>query len=101
MTQVPARGSLPIEIKLLEEAAHTLAAVGRELEATLARLAALREEYPSLSPEERPARAAEYRQLRREAEYRLWCLVVQREALGIRLNEEVYRLYPLPPARLE
>ncbi|MCA9600327.1 MAG: hypothetical protein KC776_43785 [Myxococcales bacterium] len=48
---------------------------------------------------ERPELVEEFNAQRKVAERRVWELRVQREALGIRRNEMLAKLYPIPPRR--
>jgi hypothetical protein len=70
---------LSIERELQQERATSLGRAGEKLEAAMKQW---RESGAA------PARA--------EAQKRLWYLVVQREALGLRRHREVYELYGVP-----
>jgi hypothetical protein len=78
---------MPIEKELVAEKASSLARSAAQLEAALAALAEAER-----SPVGAPAAA------RAEAARRLWYLVVQREAIGLRNHEDLFRLYRIPPA---
>jgi hypothetical protein len=81
---------LPVELELMAEKASALALAAGKLEAALAALAAA--DQPA-APEATRKRRSE---LRSEAARRLWYLIVQREAIGLRSHEDVFRLYRIP-----
>jgi hypothetical protein len=81
---------LPVELELMAEKASALAQASAKLEAALAALAAA--DQPAAPDETRKRRS----QLRAEAARRLWYLIVQREAIGLRSHEDVFRLYRIP-----
>lgn len=85
------------EAELREEAALSLGRVGRRLEASAARLHELAERWPQLTPDERQTAREEERIVRERFRYLRWSLGVQREAMGLRLQEAVELAYPEPP----
>ena len=93
----PIGGWLAIEIELRAEAAAALKRQGQMLDRQLAALRELRELLPRLSGPERQRKTEEYRELRKQAEHRRWCLVVQREAMGIYHHDVLDQVYPVPP----
>ncbi|HSM91980.1 MAG TPA: DUF6665 family protein [Anaeromyxobacteraceae bacterium] len=80
MSKVDAQESIVREIQ--SEKAATLARAARGLERALAELEAA-------PPERRPEAFA-------EAAERLWCVVVQREAMGVLRHETLYETYRVP-----
>jgi hypothetical protein len=84
---------LPVELELMAEKASSLAVASAKLEAALAALAAADQPASSGAVETRGRRS----ELRAEAARRLWYLIVQREAIGLRSHEDVFRLYRIPP----
>ncbi len=106
--------ALPVEAELLGEKASALGSAGERLEAALAAIAALDVEIAALpsaaapgaafggrdlDERERGARELVERRaaLRHYASEQLWYLIVQREAMGLRVHDEVYRFYKIPP----
>jgi len=91
-----------LEVEIVAEMA---AALGRAEERLLVALVELEVAGRSLgdtrSPEDRRARAAEFNAARDVALRRRWELVIQREAIGMRRNEIVERLYPISPRSRE
>jgi hypothetical protein len=97
-SKAPIGGTLAIEVQLRAEAASAMKAAGQKLERQLAELQALGRKVQALAPgPERERRLAEYRERRREAEHRKWCLIVQREAMGLSNHEVVEEIYRVPP----
>lgn len=89
---------LPVEVEFQKEKAFGLRRTGLKLDDLLAELAKL--ELALRAAQEGPARArhlAQYREVRKQAEYQKWCLMVQREACGLRNHRDLDLLYPLPP----
>jgi hypothetical protein len=76
-----------LDYEIAQEQVAALGRMGRALEAALAALA----EYERLAPRG-PARA----KLVAEASDALWCLMVQREAMGLRDPQPVLRHYRVP-----
>lgn len=74
----------PIESELQKERASSLGRAGEALERALSEW------------REASAKGADAAALRAEAQKRLWYLVVQREALGLRRHRELYDLYGIP-----
>lgn len=89
-------GPLPFEVMLLKERASALGHAGSELEKALDKLRAFEAELDKLSGEAKAKRASEHKALRAQAEKRLWYLLIQREAMGIRRHEEVFATYRVP-----
>jgi hypothetical protein len=85
------------EKELHQERATTLGRTGQKLEQLIEQLLALRARLESLPADEREPHIAAYEQLHKDAHYQMWCLVVTREALGLRQHRELEDLYPIPP----
>jgi hypothetical protein len=88
---------LAIEVQLRQEKASALRRTGEKLEKMNAELTLLGGELGALSGPAREKRVARYQELRAQAEYERWCLIVQREAMGLFDHSEVDLLYPIPP----
>lgn len=88
---------LSIELEMRRETVSSLRMVGRKLEDLLEELGRLEAEVAAASGAHREAKAASYRELRKQAEHQRWCLIVQREAMGLRIHKVIDELYPLPP----
>ncbi|AKQ67756.1 hypothetical protein A176_004668 [Myxococcus hansupus] len=67
------------------------------MEALLAELAQVEAQLKSRRDKDRAAQIARHQSLRKDAEYQRWCFIVQREACGFFLHDDVDRYYPLPP----
>ncbi len=76
----------PVESELQKERAASLGRTGAQLEQSL-------EAWRTAQ-----ARGGDVGALRAEAQKRLWYLVVQREAVGLRNHRDVYELYGIPRA---
>jgi len=85
--------ALPVEKELLAEKA---AALGRASEGLTAALAALFQADDALARDPRPELRKRRRELRDVAAERLWCLLIQREAVGIFQHEGMYREQRVP-----
>ena len=85
-----------LESEILAEQAAALGRIGRRLEADIAELLELRAEIRRPGAPV-PALQERYRGLLREARRQLWVLMVQREALGFRRNDELAAIYRIPP----
>lgn len=93
-----ARDSL--ERELVREMAAALGRAEDKLNAALLRLELAEHALAAASDDaERRCRAATYERERRGALQARWELVIQRESVGIRRNDIVERLYPIPPRR--
>jgi hypothetical protein len=88
---------LAVEVQLRQEKASALRRVGDKLENLIGKLAKLEEELRTLSGSPRAKKLAEYEQLWADADYQRWCLVIQREAMGLFDHAEVDLMYPRPP----
>lgn len=88
--------ALPVEHELLAEKASALARAGDALAAAVAALAAADAALEAASPDERPALRTRRRELRDLAAERLWCLLVQREAIGLYQHEGMLREHRVP-----
>jgi len=86
--------ALPVEKELLAEKA---AALGRAGESLALALAALAKADAALAIDPSPALRARRRELRDIAAERLWCCLVQREAVGIFQHEGLLREQRVPP----
>lgn len=100
--QSSALGSLQQEI--LGEMAASLGRAEANIEEALLACELLGKDVDELgargaSPEELAAAVRAFNEQRLVAQRRIWELVVQREALGLRRHELVERLYPVPPAK--
>jgi hypothetical protein len=94
----PIGGSLAIEIALKAEAANSLKALGHRLDRQLTELRQLGQQVRAMAPgPARDKKVAEYNEKRRDAEYRQWTLIVQREAMGLFNHEDVEEIYRVPP----
>jgi hypothetical protein len=89
--------ALPVEQELLAEKASALARAGESLTAALAALARADTALTAALPEERPALKTRRRELRDLAAERLWCLLVQRESIGLYQHEAMIREQGVPP----
>jgi hypothetical protein len=74
----------PLEKELQRERATSLGRAGAQLEQALA------------AWRDAQAKGGDAGELRKEAQKRLWYLIVQREALGLRRHRELYELYAIP-----
>jgi hypothetical protein len=81
-----------LDYELAQEMASTLGRLGRELETTIAALAAFDTQAAEPAGADRGARAV----LVRNAARALWHFVVQRESLGLRDTARVLREYRVP-----
>jgi hypothetical protein len=88
---------LAIEVQLRQEKASALRRVGDKLEKLIGELTGLERELQAASGPKRAERLARYQQLRAEAEHQRWCLIVQREAMGLWNHAEVDLMYRIPP----
>lgn len=93
----PIGGTLAIELQLKAEAASALRETGQMLERLLAQLEDARLRLLDATGAERASRMDAYRELHKQASYRKWCLVVQREAMGLNHHGELELHYPIPP----
>ena len=97
-SKAPIGGTLAVEVALRAEAASSIKALGHRLDRQLSELRQLREQVLALSPgPTRDKKLAEYEEKRRDAEYRQWTLIVQREAMGLFNHEDVEDIYRVPP----
>lgn len=85
------------EEELRQERAYTLGRAADALESLLARLETLRQSLDEVPGPERAEKVAEYNRVREQARYRFWCIVVQREAIGLWQHEELQAAYRIPP----
>jgi hypothetical protein len=88
---------LAVEVGIRQEKAGALRRVGEKLETLIAEMKRLDGELRTLSGPPRARRVGEYQQLWSDADYQRWCLIVQREAIGLWNHAEVDLMYPLPP----
>lgn len=88
---------LAIEIAIRQEKVGALRRVGETVEKLLGELKDLERQLRPLTGPARAKPLAMYQQLRADAEYQRWCLVVQREAMGLFDHSEVDLMYPVPP----
>ena len=94
----PVGGSLAIEVQLRAEAASSVRALGQRIEKQLAELQQLGQQVRAMAPSPaRDKKLAEYDEKRRDAEYRKWTLIVQREAMGLYNHDDVEEIYRVPP----
>jgi hypothetical protein len=97
-SKAPIGGTLAIEVALRAEAANSLKALGHRLDRELAELRKLGQQVQAMAPGAvREKKLAEYTEKRREAEYRKWTLIVQREAIGLFNHDDVEEIYRVPP----
>jgi hypothetical protein len=96
--KAPIGGTLAIEVALRAEAANSLKALGHRLDRQLTELKQLGQQVRAMAPgPAREKKLAEYSEKRRDAEYRQWTLIVQREAMGLFNHEDVEEIYRIPP----
>ncbi|MDY7225645.1 hypothetical protein [Hyalangium rubrum] len=88
---------LAIEVQIRQEKASALRRTGDKLEKLIVELARLERELPALSGPVRAKKLTEYQQTRASAEHERWCLIVQREAMGLWNHSEVDLMYRIPP----
>ena len=88
---------MPVEQELLAEKASALARAGDGLSAALDALFRADAALAAATPDERPALKTKRRELRDVAAERLWCLLVQREAIGLLQHEAMLREQRVPP----
>ncbi len=94
----PVGGSLAIEVQLRAEAASSVRALGQRIERQLAELQQLGQQVRAMAPSPaRDRKLTEYDEKRRDAEYRKWTLIVQREAMGLYNHDDVEEIYRVPP----
>jgi hypothetical protein len=74
----------PMEKELQRERAASLGRAGAQLEQAL------------VAWRNAQAKGGDTGELRKEAQKRLWYLIVQREALGLRRHRDLYELYAIP-----
>jgi hypothetical protein len=86
------------EHEIREEMASALGRVARRLERKLAALEEMRRTLPASGTPARAALVRAFADLRAGAEHDLYCLQVQREAMGLRDHRELLALYRLPAA---
>jgi hypothetical protein len=106
MTLRPPRdsGSTPpdsaLDYEIAQEQAAALGRLGRALEAALAALSGHDSAQPNRGEKSRAldssAEAAVRERLLQEASYALWCLLIQREACGLRDQRLILRAYGVP-----
>jgi hypothetical protein len=84
-----------LEYELLQEKAAALGRLARNFEVALAALVAFDAAPPEMAGKRLAARREQLLDAAGEA---LWCLVVQREACGLRNTEAMLREYPVPAA---
>lgn len=94
----PSSNLLPIEVQLQAEKVGALRRVGDNLDKLLRELAQVERELLTLRGPARASHLARHKGLRAQAEHQRWCLIVQREAMGLYLHADVYELYRIPPA---
>ena len=111
MSDIMKRPIEGIEAEIRQEKAEALGRTGERLERMLDELAGLRNELLDSSVAVSSSLAAadgeqlavlhekteRYTQLREQAQQIRHCLVIQREAVGLRRHEDVDRQYPVPP----
>jgi hypothetical protein len=87
-----------LEREILHEMACALGRAEDKLNAALLRLELAANALRTAAPEQRRAHATAFNACRRAALAARWELVIHREAIGLRRNELLERLYPIPPA---
>lgn len=88
---------LAIEVQIRQEKASALRRVGDKLETLIGQMVKLEIELRTLSGPPRTKKVAEHQKLWADADYQRWCLIIQREALGLFDHAEVELMYPTPP----
>lgn len=94
------KAAAALEAAINQEKASGLGRTGAMLEKTLASCQALTEAWATATPAQREGLRARYLDERALAQKLLWYLTVQREAIGILNQDDLYRQFPLPPAKL-
>jgi hypothetical protein len=89
--------AMPVEQELLAEKASALARAGESLATALAALAKADAALTAATPDQRPPLKTRRRELRDVAAERLWCLLVQRECIGLLQHEAMLREHRVPP----
>lgn len=94
----PVGGSLAIEVQMRAEAVASVRALGQRIEKQISELQQLGQQVRAMAPSPaRDKKVAEYNEKRRDAEYRKWTLIVQREAMGLFNHDDVEEIYRVPP----
>lgn len=94
----PVGGSLAIEVQIRAEAVSSIRLLGQRVERQITELQQLCHQLRAMAPSPaRDKKLAEYDEKRREAEYRKWTLIVQREAMGLFNHDDVEEIYRVPP----
>lgn len=93
----PMKDVLPIEVQLQAEKATALRRVGATLDKLLDELTELERELSGLKGTARARPLERHKALRAQAEHQRWCLIVQREAMGLFNHADVYELYRISP----
>ena len=88
---------LAVEVQIRQEKASALRRVGDKLEKLIGQMTQLQGVLPTLTGARREKKVAEYQQLWADADYQRWCLIIQREAMGLFDHAEVDLMYPIPP----
>lgn len=86
-----------VEDELRRERAAALGRAGTQLEEAIAATEQARDVLLAAAPEEKASALQAFRAARDRARYRLWCLIVHREAVGLRSHREIDEAFPIPP----
>src|SRR3712207_5152765 len=93
----PIGGTMSIEVAIRGETASALRHAGNTLDVLLGKLQALTQRYEAATDAaERTRLADEHEALWKEADYRRWCLIVKREAMGLMHHGVLDDVYPMP-----
>ena len=92
----PLMTDLPTEVELRKERADALKLAGRLLEEAVGAWRAADEAITGTSGAARDRALATRDERQKDLERRLWTLVVQREAMGLRHHEDVWLVYGIP-----
>jgi len=85
-----------LEAEIMGEKLATYVRIARSLERLVAETESARREADRATGGRRRECVARFNELRQRAERHLWYLLVQREALGLRHDCGIERLYPIP-----
>lgn len=91
-----AEGVAAVELEIRGEIASALGNAGRMVDELVCELESIRSDIAASPEPERDALVRRFEALREEALYRLWCLQVQREAVGIPDRGDLERFYRVP-----
>lgn len=85
-----------VEAELRHERASALGRTGRKLEQLIQETEAAIVRLRVATPESRAEALLAFRTVHEQAHYQRWCYVVQREAIGLNVHDDVYAAYRIP-----